>query len=210
MKGKRVVCGCSLVVFVLALIIAFLAAAVVGLAAGTGVVASNYNDANSKLDALKESYSSLQATATGNSGTKTKTTTVTATASATDAANTPTLSELTNGCSDKNERTTGSTYNANFFDKSTFTMYCNANAPGDPIYSLFTESFDGCMEACNEWNAYNSTTDNCSGLSFIPGWGTVAGGVKANAPGSCYLKTGSIPSSEIGDATDCHAALIKT
>ena len=98
-KKRGVICGCSLLVFVLSVIIALLSAAVIGLAAGTGVAASNYNDANSKLEALSASYSSLlktEPTATGSG----------ATASATPTG----YSNITNGCSDGNENTSGTTY----------------------------------------------------------------------------------------------------
>ena len=104
-KKKGVICGCSLLVFVLAIIIAILSAAVIGLAAGTGVAASNYNNANSKLDALSASYSSLL----GGDATTTGTATGTATSASASATSTS-YSNITNGCSDKDEKTTGDTY----------------------------------------------------------------------------------------------------
>lgn len=100
-KRRGIVCGCSLVVFVLSLVIAFLAVAVIGLAAGTGIAASNYNDANTKLDALSASYSSLESAASA-------TTTPSATNTADAAA--ATQSKITNGCSEPDEKTTGETY----------------------------------------------------------------------------------------------------
>jgi hypothetical protein len=105
-SGKRrkgaVCCGCSLLVFVLSVIIAILSVAVIGLAAGTGVAASNYNDANSKLEAVKASYSSLLNTEP------------TATSSGGSAVPTPSgFNSITNGCSDPNENTSGETYKPN-------------------------------------------------------------------------------------------------
>lgn len=91
-KRRGGICGCTTIVFVLSVIIAILSAAVIGLAAGTGVAASNYNDANSKLEAMSSSYSSLQnAAATG---------TTTATASGASSTSTS-YSNITNGCSDE-------------------------------------------------------------------------------------------------------------
>lgn len=46
---NRTVCGCSLLVFILSCIIALLSAAVIGLAAGTGIEAQRANDAISQL-----------------------------------------------------------------------------------------------------------------------------------------------------------------
>lgn len=46
---RRTICGCSALVFMLSAIIAFLSAAVIGLAAGTGIFATKYNDAHSKV-----------------------------------------------------------------------------------------------------------------------------------------------------------------
>lgn len=101
-KRKGVICGCSLLVFVLSIIIAILSVAVIGLAAGTGVAASNYNDANSKLEAMSASYSSLmntEPTATSSGGSSSPTQTG--------------YNNITNGCSDPNENTTGETYKPN-------------------------------------------------------------------------------------------------
>lgn len=52
-KEERKVMGCSVVVFILAVIIAILSAAVIGLAAGTGVEAKRANTAESNLAALR-------------------------------------------------------------------------------------------------------------------------------------------------------------
>lgn len=101
MKERRIVCGCGLVVFILSIIIAILSAAVIGLAAGTGVAASNYNDANSKLEALSASCSSMNATAT----TAADISAATATAGAKKD-----YSNITLGCSADDEKTTGTTY----------------------------------------------------------------------------------------------------
>lgn len=69
-KG-RTVCGCSLLVFVLSLIIALLSAAVIGLAAGTGLQTKAVNDANSEIAALNSILATATGTAPGSNPTST-------------------------------------------------------------------------------------------------------------------------------------------
>jgi hypothetical protein len=89
----------SRLVLILSILCGILGMAVVGLAAGTGVVASKYSDTSLKLEHLSSSYSALQAGS------------MTATSSATSATATPTdYSEITNGCSDNSSKVTGTTY----------------------------------------------------------------------------------------------------
>lgn len=57
-RDERTVLGCSVVVFVLAVIIAILSAAVIGLAAGTGVESNRANNAESNLAALRANMTS--------------------------------------------------------------------------------------------------------------------------------------------------------
>lgn len=95
------VCGISLVLL-LSIIIAILSAAVIGLAAGTGVATSNYNDANSKLRVLSSSLAAAQAKATG---------TPTSSGSSSQGTSVPTdWNSITNGCSDNPGDVTGLTY----------------------------------------------------------------------------------------------------
>lgn len=54
-RSRGTVCGCTMLVFVLATIIAILSAAVVGLAAGTGIEANRANDAVLKFQQLNAS-----------------------------------------------------------------------------------------------------------------------------------------------------------
>lgn len=196
-KGsKRLSCGCSLVVLILSIIIAVLSAAVIGLAAGTGIATSNYNNANQKLEALSSSYASI----------------MTATTTASSAPATPTsYSDITNGCSDTDETTTGQIYTSQFFNNATYTMYCNRDAPNAPLFSLFTGNFDGCMEACTAWNNFNSTESNaCRAVSFIPLWTNITVARNGNAAGDCFLKPkpqrkADLTTPNIG--TECHAAI---
>lgn len=60
-KG-RMICGCSLLTFVLSCIIALLSAAVIGLAAGTGIEASRANDAVTKLAAYTLANAAMSST----------------------------------------------------------------------------------------------------------------------------------------------------
>ncbi|KAL6407278.1 hypothetical protein AUP68_10107 [Ilyonectria robusta] len=192
--GKRFTCGCSLVVLILSIIIAVLSAAVIGLAAGTGIATSNYNNANQKLEALSSSYASIM------------------TVTASSAPATPTsYSDITNGCSDTDETTTGQTYTSQFFNNATYTMYCNRDAANAPLFSLFTGNFDGCMEACTAWNNFNSTNANtCRAVSFIPLWTNITVARNGNAAGDCFLKPkpqrkADLTTPNIG--TECHAAI---
>lgn len=213
-KRNKTICGCTFLVFVLSVTIAVLAAAVIGLAAGTGLEASRANEAAEKLSALQ---SSISATPTA--------TTTSASATATSFAS------LTNNCSNKDETTTGQTYTTDcksitktvprsttdfmtVFGKKTFTMFCNTNAPNPPLMSLFTANFNNCMDACAAFNSYEdvfSGNATCDGVSFIPLWTTRSGAVEGKAPGNCYLKPGpqtrdGLETPNIG--TECHAAIM--
>ncbi|KAK1242059.1 hypothetical protein MKX07_000045 [Trichoderma sp. CBMAI-0711] len=97
-KAATTVCGISLVLL-LSIIIAILSAAVIGLAAGTGVATKNYNDAHSQLEVLSSSLAAAQAEATA-----------TPTASTPLPSGTPDFSNITNGCSDNPDGVTGNTY----------------------------------------------------------------------------------------------------
>ncbi|OLN97643.1 hypothetical protein CCHL11_01277 [Colletotrichum chlorophyti] len=201
-KSRTNVCGCSLIVFILSVIIAVLAVAVIGLAAGTGVEASRANDALVKLTAL-EATASAKVPAT---------TTVTVTS----APTTTSFASLTNNCSNKDEKTTGTSYTTDFFGKVTFTMFCNSNAPNPPLMSLFTANFNNCMDACAAFTSYEPGFDGnatCVGVSFIPLWTTRQAAVAGTAPGNCYLKPGpqtraGLETPNIG--TECHAAIISS
>ncbi|UKZ96791.1 uncharacterized protein TrAFT101_011567 [Trichoderma asperellum] len=174
------VCGISLVLL-LSIIIAILSAAVIGLAAGTGVATSNYNDANSKLRVLSSSLAAAQAKATG---------TPTSSGSSSQGTSVPTdWNSITNGCSDNPGDVTGLTYTSQSFNNANFTMYCDKDTKsGSPVFSVFAGNFNGCMDACAGWNTYNTTKGKCVGVSFIPEWSVLATALAGHAPGDCYLK----------------------
>jgi hypothetical protein len=93
------VCGISLVLL-LSIIIAILSAAVIGLAAGTGVAANNYNNAKSQVRQLSASLALAQAKATPTSSGSSSTST-----------STPTdWNSITNGCSDNPGDVNGTKY----------------------------------------------------------------------------------------------------
>lgn len=97
-KNKGLLCGCTTLVFVLSVIIAILAAAVVGLAVGTGVEANRAKSAEAKLSAATSKTSPSTVTATA--------TTASASASSTSFA------ALDDNCSGDPSAVNGTTYNS--------------------------------------------------------------------------------------------------
>ncbi|KAH6989019.1 hypothetical protein BKA56DRAFT_611305 [Ilyonectria sp. MPI-CAGE-AT-0026] len=217
-EAKRGICGCSLLVLVLSAIIAVLSVVVIGLAAGTGIASNNYNDASLKLEALSSSYSSILGAAatasTPSSASSGFSFTSTSTSTSSSAAATATgYSNITNGCSDDEETTTGKMYTSKFYDKTSYTMYCHRDTPNAPLFSLFAGDFNGCMEACTAWNSYPETNGTtCEAVSFIPYWSVIANAKEGGAPGDCYLKPGpqskgDLSEPDIGAETEYHCAL---
>lgn len=102
------------------------------------------------------------------------------------------------------------------FNKVTFTMFCNSNAPNAPLMSLFTANFNNCMDACASFSSSEAGFNGnatCAGVSFIPLWTTRSGAVEGKAPGNCYLKPGpqnrtALETPNIG--TECHAAILNS
>ncbi|KAL6890909.1 hypothetical protein GGI43DRAFT_387363 [Trichoderma evansii] len=197
------VCGISLVLF-LSIIIAILSAAVIGLAAGTGVAASNYNNANSKLQVLSSSLAAAQAKQTG---------TPTSSGSSSSTSGAVDWNSITNGCSDNPGDVTGLTYTSKSFKNANFTMICDKDTNSlSPVYSLFAGNFNGCMDACAGWNFYNTTKGKCVGVSFIPSWSVLATALAGNAPGDCYLKPAPLSKANLTDPNigggEIHTALL--
>jgi hypothetical protein len=176
--------GGSRLVLVLSILCAILGAAVVGLAAGTGVVAGRYADTSARLESLSSSYSLLESHA--------RTAAPTATGGAQPVATS--LSSMTNGCSDKDEKTTGTRFVSKFHERPSFTMFCNSDTQNGPLTAVFAGTFDTCMEACGSWNNYNDfnnfTSPNCNGVTFVPGWLNLTRATADRASGSCFLKAG--------------------
>lgn len=97
-KKKGTICGCTVLVFVLCTIIALLSAAVIGLAAGTGVEASRANTADARVAELSSSLASATASAT-------------ATGDAASATSTS-FAQLDRNCSADPSAVTGTTFDA--------------------------------------------------------------------------------------------------
>ncbi|KAI1470334.1 uncharacterized protein F4812DRAFT_417107 [Daldinia caldariorum] len=202
-KAPQRILGCSALVFILSIIIALLSTAVIGLAAGTGVEASRANDAEARLAALGASPA-----------------TVTVTAPAPTSTNPSTIDR---GCSTNSGGVTGTTYESQYFNNPTFKIYCNSDAPNDPLISLFVGNFDDCIDACASYSFYvpsdfvsNSTLRNatCSAVSFIPAWTNRTFALDGDAPGNCYLKPGpqnqtALNNPNIGGSA-VHAAILDT
>ncbi|KAI1386659.1 uncharacterized protein F4822DRAFT_323329 [Hypoxylon trugodes] len=180
-RGRKQILGCSVLVFTLSIIIAILSITVIGLAAGTGVEANRANNAEARLAALNAS-----STSTGSAP----------------ASSASDFSDIDNGCSKNSGGVSGTTYTTHFFNRTTFKLYCNSDAPNNPLSSLFVGNFNDCIDACasytfylasdfthisNMTTAYNAT---CAGVSFIPAWTNRTFAEQQNAPGNCYLKPG--------------------
>ncbi|KAK0636923.1 hypothetical protein B0T17DRAFT_520266 [Bombardia bombarda] len=178
-KAAVTICGCSLLVFILACIIALLSAAVIGLAAGTGIESNRANEAVARLAVLSTSAVS--------------TATVTTTSA---PAPTSTLAAANDqGCAADPNAVTNTTYTSfELFGALRFTIFCNKDTPMGPLYSLFTASFAGCMDACAAYTHSmpvlfgNNNSTTCAAVSFVPAWTTHADALKGTAPGNCYLK----------------------
>ncbi|KAI0900181.1 hypothetical protein F4806DRAFT_506160 [Annulohypoxylon nitens] len=178
-KTPKKIWGCSTLVFVLSVIIAILSAAVIGLAAGTGVEASRANDAEARLASMSSSPATVTVTAPASTSTD--------------------VSAIDKGCSTNSASVTGSTYASSFFNKAIFKIFCNSDAPNNPLSSLFVGNFDDCMDACASYSYYmpldfsnNATSNNatCAGVSFIPRWTNRTFAVEGGTPGNCYLHPG--------------------
>ncbi|KAJ4258205.1 hypothetical protein NW762_008351 [Fusarium torreyae] len=202
-RSRRGGCSCLVIALIIALVIA--GAAVIGLAAATGVALKRAHDKDSELSALK---ATALLDATSCSGVPTATSTDSSPSStATDADETV---DITNGCSAKKDTISGTTYTSDFFNNAKFTMYCNTNAPRDPLFSVFAGTFHACIEACSNWNNNNKTkADTCEGVSFVPFWADIDKAAGNDAPGDCYLKPGPQSKGKLDDAPDTHAALLR-
>lgn len=102
-EKKSRICGCPVIVFVLITALAVAVAAVIGLAAGVGVAVKKSNDSDAKLNALRESYAAVSSGAAATAATVTVTSTAPA---STDVDQ----EELTSGCSNKKDTTSGTVY----------------------------------------------------------------------------------------------------
>ncbi|EHA54920.1 hypothetical protein MGG_01729 [Pyricularia oryzae 70-15] len=197
---KKTLCGCSVIVFILSVIIAVLIGAVVGLASGTGIQTARFNEANDKLQSLEASMASKSfPTGTGNAPAAT------------------TTAVIDNGCSSNPTAVNGKDYTAfELLGSTIFTMRCGKDVNAPVLMSLFVPDFNSCMDSCSSWTTYAprmfGSNDNttCTGVSFIPLWTNKTIALKGGAPGNCYLKknasTGSFQTGNAG--TPVHGAVV--
>ncbi|KAK4231322.1 hypothetical protein QBC38DRAFT_451337 [Podospora fimiseda] len=196
------ICGCGILVFVLSCIIALLSAAVIGLSAATGIESQRANENESKLAEARSSLSTSTVVVTTSTFTATPTS----------------LAFIDDGCAETTTATNGSTYVAySQFGSIKFTRYCNRDAEGEVIYSLFTSSFSTCMDACAAYTMFiprnfgNAEKATCTAVSFIPEWVDKAFASKSKAKGNCYMKAGpqNLTTLVVPDKTvDVHAAIL--
>jgi hypothetical protein len=183
------------IVLILSVLCGILGVAVIGLAAGTGVLAGKYADSNTKLVSMSSSYSAMAMTATSSS--------------ASASASPTSFSEITNGCSDKPTEVTGKKYTSQFKGLPVFTMFCNRDTKHDPLTSVFVDDFSLCMESCASWNRYNSGK-KCKAVTFVPSWRNYSMALGYDAPGDCYLKPGPQTRNSMNPQrdTELHSALL--
>ncbi|KAL8382890.1 hypothetical protein RB595_006591 [Gaeumannomyces hyphopodioides] len=211
-NGDRTVCGCTLIVFVLSVIIAVLAAGVIGLAAGTGIQASMANEANDKYQRLQASVSAAGLLAPSSTGS------APASASSTSCPKPETV-VIDNGCASNPSSVSGQSYTSfKLLSLATYTMQCNRDVNGTVLYSLFASDFNTCMDSCSGYTKYATdyfgTTNvnaTCAGVSFIPLWTNKTTALAGGAPGNCYLKRGPLEKKAFVTAnagTPVHGAIV--
>ncbi|EGO59933.1 hypothetical protein NEUTE1DRAFT_145816 [Neurospora tetrasperma FGSC 2508] len=215
---RRMICGCSLLTFVLSCIIALLSAAVIGLAAGTGIEASRANDAVHKLAAYTSANPVQIATTSTFPGTST-TATMTSTGSI-GGATSPSGVEVDSGCGSRSDQVNGTTYTSlKSLDQRSYRIYCFRDYNRDTtnrinLVAIFTADFEACMDACASWTKYvvpkSNSKDpgwNCEAVSFIPAWVNRSIAEAGGYTGNCYLKTGPASIGKLEKNSNVHAAL---
>ncbi|KAH6640178.1 hypothetical protein F5144DRAFT_87683 [Chaetomium tenue] len=202
-------------VLILSILVGVLAAAVVGLATATGLMAKRANDAetaNLSQNAVDGTFSTVTTTAT---------TTTTATVIAVSGTASPVpIIDLSNGCGDKNEKISGTTYTTQIFGKVSYVRYCNAQLKQFPIYGMLTLDFEACMDACAAWSSKGREIlgkDNpnaiCGGVRFVPAWTNRTLAWATNARGNCFLHKSpqtvdDLQDPDLKDKVPCHAAIL--
>ncbi|KAH6843427.1 hypothetical protein B0I37DRAFT_217727 [Chaetomium sp. MPI-CAGE-AT-0009] len=204
-------------ILILSILVGVLAAAVVGLATATGLMARRASNAESANP--QQAINGTCPTVTTTAATATATTTVVI--STTGASDPPApVVDLSNGCSDRNERISGTTYTTQIFGKVGFIRYCNAQLKEFPIYGMLTLDFEACMDACAAWSSKGPEVlgeDNpnaiCGGVRFVPAWTNRTLAWATNARGNCFLhKTpqtvDDLMEPDLKDKVPCHAAIL--
>ncbi|KAK3956225.1 hypothetical protein QBC32DRAFT_157043 [Pseudoneurospora amorphoporcata] len=217
---RRMICGCSLLSFVLSCIIALLSAAVIGLAAGTGIEASRANDAVAKLAAYTRANPAM--TSTSSSPGVSTTATPTSTGGIGSATSLSGV-EIDSGCGSRKDKVNGTIYTSlKPLGQLRYRIYCSSDYARDTTkkndsIAIFTADFEGCMDACAAWTKYvvpkadsKDANWNCEAVSFIPAWTNRATAEAGGSSGNCYLKPGPVSIDKLRNNTinvDVHAAL---
>ncbi|KAI1811369.1 hypothetical protein GGS20DRAFT_563212 [Poronia punctata] len=132
------------------------------------------------------------------------------------------ISNIDRGCSADPDAVTATRYTSQYFDRPTFKIYCNSDAPNSPLQTLFVGNFNDCMDACASYTTFTpgnfpnisrSSNFTCSGVSFIPAWTNRTTALELDAPGNCYLKPGPQNTTALthpnGDGDAVHAAILQ-
>ncbi|KAK8051813.1 hypothetical protein PG993_003198 [Apiospora rasikravindrae] len=182
-EGPKIL-GCSVVVFVLGVIIAILSAAVIGLAAGTGVEANRANTAESNLAALRANMtndsSSPSSGATGGNYN----------------AITMNFFDQSSYQIECNKETPIAPLQGIFV--ANFDDCIDACAS----YTKYTSE--------NFANTTSDTNKTCAGVTFVPGWTDRQTALQGGAPGNCYLKPGPQSKSKLtvpNNGQETHSAV---
>jgi len=77
-----------------------------------------------------------------------------------------------------------------------FITYCNMDTPNESVMTLFTSTFEQCIDACASYTTSipkkfsPNENSRCYAVSFVPAWASRSDAIKDQAPGNCYLKPG--------------------
>ncbi|KAL8410716.1 hypothetical protein RB596_000406 [Gaeumannomyces avenae] len=182
--ADRTVCGCTLIVFVLSVIIAVLAAGVIGLAAGTGIEASRASEASDSYQRLQASVSAAGLLAPSGTGS--------APAASGTSCPRPETVVIDNGCASNASSVNGQSYTSfKLLSLATYTMQCNRDV--------------------NDFFGTTNVNATCAGVSFIPLWTNKTIALAGGAPGNCYLKRGPLEKKAFVAAnagTPVHGAIV--
>ncbi|KAI0438628.1 hypothetical protein F4803DRAFT_534530 [Xylaria telfairii] len=163
--ARKRACGCSILVFILSIIIALLSAAVIGLGVETGLQTRRANNSDSKLTALMSNVTSI--TDRGCS------------------ANPDAVTGTTYTSQFLNRATFKIYCNANAPIAPLLSLFVGS----------FDDCIDACAfysvdMATNFPNVSSTRNTTCFGLSYLPEWTNRTLAKSLNAPGNCYLKPG--------------------
>ncbi|KAH8163150.1 hypothetical protein CIB48_g5102 [Xylaria polymorpha] len=183
--ARKRACGCSILVFILSIIIALLSAAVIGLAVGTGLQTRRASTSESKLVALTSNVTTIDRGCSASPDTVTGTTYT---------------SQFLN-------RATFKIYcNANAPIAPLLSLFVGTF--DDCIDACAFYSVDMATNFPNVSSTRNTT---CFGLSYLPEWTNRTLARSLNAPGNCYLKPGPQNATALEQPQDggiVHAAIL--